>query len=120
MSTDVVATERTEDIVLPGEGETRIRHEVRRRIYCAVETCARVAVHRHTFLLPNARTNAASRAYGRDDCLRSYDAEQFACALHSRALQTKGGYEHCATVHATAPSAHLFLRWAALPLPAES
>ena len=62
------------------EGDTRTIEQVCKRRTC--EKCGEQATHKLTFLLPNARTNPASKAYGRDDCSRCADAHMFVCVKH--------------------------------------
>ena len=64
--------------ILPGEGEVEVIKRVRKRQTC--ENCGEVAHYKFTFLLPNARSNPASKAFGRDDCSWCEDAHQFSCS----------------------------------------
>ena len=56
-----------------------IRQRLNRR---GCEYCEEPATHKITFLLPNARSNPASKAYGRDDCSWCSDQAVFVCDEH--------------------------------------
>lgn len=96
---------------LPGEGNIATIKRIRRRKVC--ENCGEPAHFKHTFLVPNGRTNPASNAYGRDDCSRCQDAEQFSCnnPACKRELSRKDNYNWCATFPAIEGYAHMFLYW---------
>ena len=97
--------------VLPGEGEIKTETKQRTRQEC--ENCGEIAHYKHTFLLPNARSNPNSSAYGRDDCSWSEDAAQFSCAdpeCH-REMRHMEGFGWCATFPAIEQFAHMFLYW---------
>lgn len=98
--------------VLPGEGEVKTVTSVRRREECG--QCGEYAHYKHTYLLPNARSNRASKAYGRDDCSWSSDHEEFTCRECSKDGKREpqvDGYEWCSTFSATERFAHMFLNW---------
>jgi hypothetical protein len=90
---------------LPGEGDTK--QVVRMRAEC--DECGDPAHFRHTYLLPNARTNPASAGYRRDDISWCSDHETFTCKTCKR--PAIDGYETCSTFPASAQFAHLFLKW---------
>ena len=94
------------DPKLPGEGDRRTRTEERVRRLC---DCGEVAEYCFTYLLPNARTNRASKGYGRDDLTWSADAERFACKYCMR--PTVPGMELNGQASAVPHLAHLFLVW---------
>lgn len=77
-------------------GDTRtITQEYRIR---PCEVCGENATHRLTYLLPNARTNPASRGYGRDELTWCADAERIVCATHAENPRSSApaGTEWCA------------------------
>jgi hypothetical protein len=74
------AAQTAEYVPLKGEGEVRFVKRTRVRHECHI--CGEPADYRHSFLLPNARRNSASSAYGRDDCSWCSDAEAFVCEEH--------------------------------------
>lgn len=94
--------------VLPHEGEERVIRLVNARRRC--EDCDEPAVYKHTFLLPNARRNASSSAYGRDDCSYCEDACRFVCEAH-KGNRHLPPFEWCSTFTASPRFAHLFLSW---------
>ena len=79
--------------LLEGEGETKLVKKTRRRYVC--EECGEPATKKHTFLLPNARSNPASKAYGCDDCTWCSDAEVLTC--DDCRPTTPEGMSRCAT-----------------------
>jgi hypothetical protein len=99
--------------ILPGEGERKIVARTRIRVEC--DQCGEPATKRHTYLLPNARRNPASSAFGRDDCSWCSDHEVFRC----NTCEPQGGsiepsvegYGWCSTFEAVPRFAHMFLRW---------
>ena len=72
------------------------------------EFCEKDAMYKLTFLLPNARMNRSSSAYGKDDCSYCEDAARFVCQYHyhKRNLQS---YEWCASFQDGEWFHHLFL-----------
>ena len=62
--------------------KTRTIKQVLKRRLC--EKCSEPATHKLTFLLPNARCNSASSAYGRDDCSWCSDKVAFVCDEHEK------------------------------------
>lgn len=97
---------------LKGEGDQETIIRTRVRIDC--EKCGdEPANRRHTYLLPNARRDPDSSAFGRDDCSWCSDHEVFTCA----ACYPEGrhpspvGYVWCATFPAIDRFAHMFLRY---------
>jgi hypothetical protein len=97
-------------MILPGEGESKMVVRTHVRIECG--NCSEPATHRHTYLLPNARSNRASNAYRHDDCSWCSDHEGFTCDDGKR--PEADGYGWCSTF-SIAPGrmqfAHMFLRW---------
>lgn len=96
---------------LPEEGNVKI---VKRTMACrSCDNCRDPAYYKHTFLLPNARNNPASKAYGKDDCSWCSDEEQFACKKIECQNQMRRleGYSWCATFPAITRFAHMFLYW---------
>jgi len=95
---------------LKGEGEVKIVRRVRTRVEC--EQCGEPADFRYTYLLPNARSNPASKAYGKDDCSWCSDAETFGCqACYGDREPLMEGYRWCSTFTAGPRFAHMFLVW---------
>lgn len=95
--------------ILPGEGEVQILKRERVRIGCF--NCGKNAHYRHTYLLPNARTNPASKAYGKDDCTWCADEEAFTCRDCKEIDVRPKCYEWCSTFPASQRFAHMFLMW---------
>ena len=93
---------------LPGEGDVETVTRKRVRICC--DKCGEFAHYKHTFLLPNARGNPASKAYRKDDCSWCEDGCLFTCKTckHPRELDSM---TWCSTFPASARFAHLFLEW---------
>ena len=96
---------------LSGESETETTTMICVRRCC--DNCGEPAHFRHTFLLPNARSNPASHGYGRDDISRCSDAEQYSCknAECIMKMRRMDGYGWCSTYPATERFAHMFLEW---------
>lgn len=61
----------------PEAGDVRVTVQRYERLAC--ENCGEDATHRLTFLLEGARSNPASKAYGKDDCSWCADEEALAC-----------------------------------------
>lgn len=61
------------------------------------DVCGEDATQRHTFLLPNARTNAASSGYGKDDISWCSDGDGYTCADHSERDLEMPGMRWCST-----------------------
>lgn len=101
---------RERDVKDAKEGETRTVVRTRVRVGCG--QCSERAVKRHSYLLPGARRNRASAAYGKDDISWCSDHEEFTCAACPQ--PEADGYEWCSTF-SVAPGkhqfAHMFLRW---------
>ena len=97
MTTDRTPAEPAEAELLPGEGETRTRTEVKRRREC--ERCGAPATRRVTYLLDNCRSNPASSGYLRDDCSWCSDSEAFACDRCQRDIERDApdGMSWCST-----------------------
>lgn len=96
--------------LLPGEGEKRVTEKTRVRIECG--NCGEPATQRHTYLLPRARSNQRSSAYGRDDCSWCSDHDEFTCNICPR--PKPDGVEWCSTFEIKPGKlqfAHMFLRW---------
>lgn len=62
--------------------QVRTIKQVHKRRIC--EKCGELATHKLTFLLPNARANPASSAYGKDDCSWCSDEKVFVCDTHDK------------------------------------
>lgn len=95
---------------LPGEGDVKLIERTRVRIAC--DECAEPATQRHTYLLPNCRTNRNSKAFGRDDCSWCADDERFTCETCEQ--PEVRGMEWCSTFSLKPGKmqfAHMFLRW---------
>jgi hypothetical protein len=93
--------------VLPGEGDVIVVRKERRRHECG--NCGEPAHYKHSYLLPYARSNQASSAYGHDDCSWCSDHNEFTCKECKRPQVV--GYSWCATFHAIEQFAHMFLYW---------
>lgn len=98
-------------IVLKGEGEIKFVKRRAVRIPCA--QCGEDAVRRHSYLLPNARRNPASSAYGGDDVSWCSDHDEFTClaCFPEGKHPTVEGYEWCSLFSASDRFAHMFLKW---------
>ena len=95
---------------LPGEDE--IKTIIKKHIRQECDICGEVAHYKHTYLLPNARRNPASRAYGRDDCSWSEDACRFVCKEHKDDMTPpREDLSWCSTFPANKGFAHMFLEW---------
>lgn len=93
------------------EGDKRTITQICRRREC--EICGEPAEYRITLLLPMARNNPQSKAYGRDDCSWCADDEVFVCEEHKtqyRKLAKERGMGWCATFPAS-KFLHMFLFW---------
>jgi hypothetical protein len=103
----------TEPFTIPGEGDKKIVERTRIRMDC--DQCGEPATKRHTYLLPDARRNSASSAYGRDDCSWCSDCEVFACDDCNGGREPKvDGYHWCSTFTIKPDHhrfAHMFLHW---------
>ena len=97
--------------ILKGEGDIETIRRVRRRHTC--DNCGEIAHFKHTFLLPNARTNPASKGYGKDDISWCSDEYQFSCrdGECQRAMRKMDGYGWCASYPANESFTHMFLYW---------
>lgn len=93
--------------LLPGEGE--IETVTSRHIRIGCDQCGEPAHFKHTYLLPNGRSNPASKAYGHDDCTWCEDDNAYTCLTCKR--PTIEGYGWCSTFPASARFAHMFLKW---------
>jgi hypothetical protein len=93
--------------VLPGEGVEKIVRSIQCRHECC--ECGEPAHFKHSYLLPNARSNPASSAYRGDDVSWCSDHDEFTCREHKQ--PSVDGYSWCATFGATARFAHMFLYW---------
>lgn len=80
--------------LLKGEGETKV--VVRRNERRDCDNCGEPATRLLTFLMPDARRNPASKAYGRDDCSWCSDYDAYACDACA-ATGVPEGYGSCAT-----------------------
>lgn len=93
---------------LPGEGE--IETITRKRVRICCDECGELAHYKQTYLLPNARSNRASSAYGRDDCTWCSDGHYYVCKT-CKAPWEHDGMTQCSTFPALAKFAHMFLEW---------
>ena len=57
------------------------------RCWRECQLCELPARYRHSFLLPNSRSNPESRGYGKDDISWCSDDEMFACEEHKRDVE---------------------------------
>lgn len=109
---------------IKGEGETKLVRRTKVRVEC--DNCGEPADQRHTYLLPNARRNPASSAYGGDDVSWCSDKELFSCEecrslpnWYNKRPPTPEGYETCSTFSLkdfktgvmSNRFAHMFLVW---------
>jgi hypothetical protein len=104
-------TANSAPVVLTGEGQVTTFKRRAIRIPCG--KCGEDAVRRHTYLLPNFRTNPNSSAFRHNDCSWCCDHQEFTCLEcypdHRHPCVT--GYEWCSTFPANERFAHMFLRW---------
>jgi len=92
-------------------GDTRILKQVCKRREC--EKCDAPATHKLSFLLPHARTNQASSAYGKDDCSWCSDEKMFVCDEHEKDrhhIAEELGMGWCSSFP-YAKFEHMFLYW---------
>jgi hypothetical protein len=95
---------------LPGEGE--VKRVERRRVRIECQNCGEPAVHRHTYLLPDARRNPASKGFGRDDISWCSDHDAFVCDECPK--PSIEGMRWCSTFSITPNNkgfGHMFLCW---------
>jgi len=79
-------------------GTRRVIEQVYLRYEC--ENCGEPATSRHTYLMPGARTNPQSAAYGRDDVSWCSDHEVLTCDKCTKADHEESvpyGYRWCAS-----------------------
>ena len=97
--------------VLTDEGTIEVIKRVRKRHSC--DNCGEPAHFKHTFLLPNARANPASKGYGKDNISWCSDEYQFSCRDKEcqRAMNKMDGYMWCSSYPANDTFAHMFLYW---------
>ena len=96
--------------LLPGEGEVKVVERKRVRIECG--NCGEPATHRHTYLLPNARSNPASKGFGGDDISWCSDHDEFVCDECPK--PQIDGMRWCSSFSITPDNkrfAHMFLQW---------
>lgn len=94
-----------------GDTKTIIKEYVR----CECENCGEPAEFKRTYLAPNARSNPASSAYGRDDCSWCSDHDELLCAKCNAArveVAVPDGYGWCSTFQNSPRFQHMFHRWA--------
>jgi len=96
---------------LPDEGKIETITRVKKRHTCG--HCGEPAHFKHTFLLPNCRSNPASSAYQHDDCSWCEDEYQFSCKNGEcqREMRKMDGYGWCSSYPATERFTHMFLYW---------
>ena len=78
------------------------------------EICEELATEQVTFLLPNARSNPASRGYGKDDISYCSDDKIFVCEEHEQDkfdIAEKKGMKWAGTFSFGERFGHLFLEW---------
>lgn len=91
-----------------GDGTKRITTAVYTRHECF--ECGEPATKRITYLLPNARSNLRSAAYGKDDISWCSDDNEFTCDEHEK--KSDGGtMEYCATFTYSERFEHMFHYW---------
>lgn len=96
------------DSIKFAEGDIEVVRRILVRHEC--DRCGEPATKRHTYLLPDARRNPASSAYGRDDCTWCSDEERFTCDEHKREPHIEG-YGWCSTFTYNDRFAHMFTYW---------
>ncbi len=86
---------------------------VKRKVEHECEECGEPATRRVTYLLEGARSNPASRAYGKDNISWCSDAEAFACEKHEKTLRDSApqGYSWCSTFERCEKLEHMFWTW---------
>ena len=98
-------------VKIKGEGDFRVSMRVRRECF----NCGDPATMRHTFLLPNARTNPASFGYRKDDVSWwCSDRDVHSCEECKRDAERFGeseGLKWCSTFTLGDRFAHMFLEW---------
>lgn len=93
--------------ILPGEGKIKTVTSEQIRICC--DECGEPAYYKHSYLLPNARSNPASSGYGGDDISWCSDEGAYTCKKCKKPVID--GYNWCATYTASKRFAHMFLKW---------
>lgn len=94
------------------EGQVRTIRQVLKRRLC--ERCDKKATFKLTFLLPHARSNPASAAYGKDDCSWCSDTAVFVCHTHEKeryVIAKELGMGWCAEFEYGERFKHLFEYW---------
>lgn len=66
--------------LLKGEGDTTVL--VRTKVRHECEVCGEPATQRHSFMMPNYRSNPASSGYRKDDCSWCSDHDAYTCDEH--------------------------------------
>lgn len=116
MTNTTLAPEAKSYVPLKDEGETKVVIRTLTRVGC--ENCGEPADQQHTYVLPNARRNPKSSAYGRDDISWCSDHEIFTCeacrAENNGREPPAAGYEWCSTFKSD-QFAHMFLKWRERP-----
>ena len=99
---------------LDKEGDIKVVVKTNTRVKC--EFCRKPADEKHTYLLPNARSNPKSSGYKKDDLSWCSDKKVFTCD-NCRVENFRGshpvlnGYEICSTFGVGERFAHMFLEW---------
>lgn len=89
------------------EGDVKIVTYIAAQYECQV--CFEPATQKHTYLLPNSRSNPASSGYGKDDISWCSDKEAFTCAEHKK--PNLEGYRWCSTFTKGERFNHMFFYW---------
>jgi hypothetical protein len=99
--------------ILPGEGD--VETIIRKRVRKDCEYCDEPAHYKCSYLLPNCRSNPASKAYRHDDCSYCSDYDLYLCkkcySKYNGWHPSLDGYEPCSLFPANEHFAHMFLTW---------
>jgi hypothetical protein len=107
---------RPETVDLTTHGLGNVEVVIRTKVAVECFNCGEPADERHSYLLPNARSNPQSSAFGGDDVSWCSDAELFTCKS-CRDAEWRGrepekeGYRWCSTFQIGRRFAHMFLCW---------
>lgn len=93
--------------ILPDEG--KIETITRKRVRISCDECGEPAHYKHSYLLPNARSNPASSGYGGDDISWCSDESAYTCRECKKPVID--GYDWASTYSACERFAHMFLKW---------
>lgn len=95
-------------------GDIRITTITEKLLEHECAECGEPADYQLTFLLPNARTNPHSKAYGKDDCSWASDHVEYACAEHQTKVRNDTISDRAVDWCAAFPKSafpHLFAYW---------